>query len=73
MYWQRMWGDYVMFENLRILDTTLRDGEQTPGVLITSNEKLKIALNNNIDFAAIILYSCDRNIDDCQSETPTPS
>ncbi|HIH35437.1 MAG TPA: 2-isopropylmalate synthase, partial [Methanosphaera sp.] len=33
-----------MFENLRILDTTLRDGEQTPGVLITSNEKLKIAL-----------------------------
>lgn len=33
-----------MLENLRILDTTLRDGEQTPGVLITSDEKLKIAL-----------------------------
>jgi len=33
-----------MLENLKILDTTLRDGEQTPGVLITSDEKLKIAL-----------------------------
>ena len=33
-----------MFENLKILDTTLRDGEQTPGVLITANEKLKIAV-----------------------------
>lgn len=33
-----------MLENMRILDTTLRDGEQTPGVLITSDEKLKIAL-----------------------------
>lgn len=33
-----------MLENVKILDTTLRDGEQTPGVLITSDEKLKIAL-----------------------------
>jgi D-citramalate synthase len=30
--------------NIKIFDTTLRDGEQTPGVLITSDEKLKIAL-----------------------------
>lgn len=33
-----------MLDNIKIFDTTLRDGEQTPGVLITSNEKLKIAL-----------------------------
>lgn len=29
--------------NIKILDTTLRDGEQTPGVSLTSNEKLRIA------------------------------
>lgn len=37
----------MMHENINIFDTTLRDGEQTPGVLITSNEKLKIA--NKLD------------------------
>jgi 2-isopropylmalate synthase len=30
-------------ENVRILDTTLRDGEQTPGVAITVDEKIRIA------------------------------
>merc|ERR1740124_331108 len=32
--------DYV-----RIFDTTLRDGEQSPGATLTSNEKLEIARN----------------------------
>lgn len=30
--------------NVRIFDTTLRDGEQTPGVSLTSEEKTRIAL-----------------------------
>lgn len=29
--------------NIKVLDTTLRDGEQTPGVSLTSTEKLRIA------------------------------
>jgi D-citramalate synthase len=34
----------VLFvENLRFLDTTLRDGEQTPGVSLNPNQKLEIA------------------------------
>ncbi len=28
---------------VRIFDTTLRDGEQSPGATLTSNEKLEIA------------------------------
>ncbi len=33
--------------NIKILDTTLRDGEQTPGVSLTSKEKFRIA--NKLD------------------------
>ncbi|WP_406662526.1 (R)-citramalate synthase [Methanolobus sp. ZRKC3] len=33
----------VLFENIRFLDTTLRDGEQTPGVALTSADKVAIA------------------------------
>ncbi|WP_340820825.1 (R)-citramalate synthase [Methanolobus sp. WCC4] len=33
----------ILFENIRFLDTTLRDGEQTPGVALTSRDKVEIA------------------------------
>ncbi|AEH07317.1 2-isopropylmalate synthase [Methanothermococcus okinawensis] len=36
-------------KNVKIFDTTLRDGEQTPGVSLTPDEKVEIAINlNNI-------------------------
>ncbi len=37
----------MIFLNIKVLDTTLRDGEQTPGVSLTSMEKLRIA--NKLD------------------------
>jgi D-citramalate synthase len=33
----------ILFENIRFLDTTLRDGEQTPGVALSSADKVAIA------------------------------
>ena len=37
----------MIFLNIKVLDTTLRDGEQTPGVSLTPKEKLRIA--NKLD------------------------
>ena len=34
----------MIFLKINVLDTTLRDGEQTPGVSLTSNEKFRIAV-----------------------------
>ena len=42
----RKWGIALsnkFAEKIRIFDTTLRDGEQTPGVALTPEQKLKIA------------------------------
>ena len=33
----------MIFLNIKVLDTTLRDGEQNPGVSLTPLEKLRIA------------------------------
>ena len=36
-------GDFKMTEQIRIFDTTLRDGEQSPGYSMNLEEKLKMA------------------------------
>ena len=36
-------GPFVPAGSVRIFDTTLRDGEQSPGATLTSAEKLEIA------------------------------
>lgn len=44
--WDGKWGIALLDkfpECIRFLDTTLRDGEQTPGVSLTPNKKLQIA------------------------------
>ena len=35
--------EYILPERIQIFDTTLRDGEQTPGVALTKDEKIEIA------------------------------
>ncbi len=37
-------GNLNLPENVRVFDTTLRDGEQTPGVSLTPEEKVEVAL-----------------------------
>ena len=36
-------GDFIMTDKLIIFDTTLRDGEQSPGASMTKDEKIRIA------------------------------
>lgn len=43
MYIEKVKDEMNLPETVRIFDTTLRDGEQTPGVAITVDEKIRIA------------------------------
>ncbi|NYB52050.1 MAG: 2-isopropylmalate synthase [Methanobacteriaceae archaeon] len=43
MYIENVLEEIKLPEKVRIFDTTLRDGEQTPGVAITPDEKIRIA------------------------------
>lgn len=43
MYIEKVKKEMNLPETVRIFDTTLRDGEQTPGVAITVDEKIRIA------------------------------
>ncbi|MDO5835577.1 MAG: 2-isopropylmalate synthase, partial [Methanobacterium sp.] len=43
MYIDKVKQEMKIPEKVRIFDTTLRDGEQTPGVAITPDEKIRIA------------------------------
>ncbi|BDZ70182.1 2-isopropylmalate synthase [Methanobacterium petrolearium] len=43
MYIDKVKKEMKLPEKVRIFDTTLRDGEQTPGVAITPDEKIRIA------------------------------
>ncbi|MCE7699331.1 MAG: 2-isopropylmalate synthase, partial [Methanobacterium paludis] len=43
MYIETVKKNMKLPKTVRILDTTLRDGEQTPGVAMTVDEKIRIA------------------------------
>ena len=45
-------------DHVRIFDTTLRDGEQSPGATLTSVEKLE--LSNNARLSSVDLGALDR-------------
>ncbi len=42
-YTEEVTGNYNFAEKIEILDTTLRDGEQQPGIIFTRDEKVSIA------------------------------
>ncbi|MDD4844149.1 MAG: pyruvate carboxyltransferase [Anaerotignum sp.] len=42
-YEQEVMSKYNFSKNIKILDTTLRDGEQQPGIILTRKEKVEIA------------------------------
>ena len=42
-YTSEVVGEYRFSDNIEILDTTLRDGEQQPGIVLTKDDKVKIA------------------------------
>ena len=43
MYVEKVKKNMQLPETIKIFDTTLRDGEQTPGVAMTVDEKIRIA------------------------------
>src|ERR1700689_2516083 len=43
MYWQRQGVSGVSMDTVQIFDTTLRDGEQSPGFSMHREEKLRLA------------------------------
>ena len=50
-----------------IFDTTLRDGEQSPGASMNAGEKLRLVANNSHFLAQVLLLRLARPISQCIS------